>query len=521
MRTMRWFFSLGIARQSASYVLTDDVVRRLREWFPGVRVGSTHSAQSATAGILHLLGPPADGVTVSFHLMPTDDVLKHGHLDTCVEESPEWARGEMERARRFAPLGARDPDTISKVVGRALEEVSALDVVFFETTNGLRPFAAGLLLAQSVVRALRPGVSIAAAVYAELNPGQPCPVYDLTEFLDLPLWATAAANLRRRLDANDLAALVETSHPGLAAPLRDFGSALDLGWPDDLVNPLAAVRSALQGATVAATPGQAAVLQLAADELEGLAKGIQPSPALNVSLLRFHIDVAKKLAGGRRYGDAVRVLREAMVDAAVLEGAGKLNVPPSEWLDPKRRRLAEAKLSRGSKHDLENLWKKVTGLRNAASHAKANLRHGSTQPAKLLEAMGQGKGPIFVEVDRVLFDDKGLRAELFTSHAPRGCPWFLGPNLVAPPQREPKGVALAPPGQEDDVVVVAAKLGKRRGMGWATKLAKKARGATDAVLFLPGQTGDLVLLARALEELGIRPWVWEGGVFVQAFAGAG
>jgi hypothetical protein len=84
----------------------------------------------------------------------------------------------------------------------------------------------------------------------------------------------------------------------------------------------------------------------------------------------FWLKVVEHLAKAGRYGDAVRVLRETMVNHAITESE-----PGSDWRDPKVRYRTETLLFRRSSEAVKSLWGEIGLARNAASHAKANLKH--------------------------------------------------------------------------------------------------------------------------------------------------
>ena len=548
-RTLHWFFSLGTARFPASYGLTPDLRQRLLPTFPGARTslaspgdseptppGTLARSRAATPALLHLLGQPA-GLDVRFHLLATEQVrVGSAPHRACLEDAPAWARPALEQAETGdAPLGARDPTTIRHVVRRVLDEVRDGDLVFFDSTNGLRPFIVGLLLSQSVLRAARPGVEVLGAVYGELgaveirpaervpeservlNRGKDAaaisPLYDLTEFIDLPLWASAADDLRRRFDGRSLSERLRDRHGELAGHLEHLAALLDLGWPEDLAEPLGEVAAQLDAVT-GLSPGRRAVLDLAREGLDDL-RGLVPSgDELDEDRVRFHVDIARFLARAGRFGDAIRLVREAVVNwALVARGGGD---PVADWKELRVRREAERALFR-AEEPVAGLWKEISRLRNAASHGRLTADLG-VAPGDFVDALARGDGPLLASVDSLLSGDHdgalprdpGFEVAWLVESG------FTGPVAAAVKAIRGFGPGLRLPLDLDDESSPAegaleiGPAGKVRGANWAARKAGKVRGASDAVLSLPSCPGSLALLARALLDENIRPWALEG-----------
>jgi len=549
-RTLHWFFSLGTARFPASYGLTPDLRERLRSVFPSARpplqpldesepvpLERLARTRAATSGLLHLLGPP-EGLDLRFHLLATEEVQAGTEsFRNCVEDAPGWARSALGRSDAGdGPLGAREPSTIRDVVRRVLRVVRDGDLVFFDATNGLRPFMFGLLLSQSVLRAARPGVDVLGAVYGELgavvvrppervpegvralsrerDAALLSPLYDLTEFVDLPLWASAAEDLRRRFDGRALSDLLRDEQPGLADELVSFAGALDLGWPDELAGPLLEVTSRLATSS-GLSPGRRAVLDLARHGLADLEDLPPAGEALDAPRVRFHVEVARFLARAGRFGDAIRILREALVSWAVLVRAD--GGPVSNWKDLNVRREAERALFRASS-PVRDLWRETTELRNAASHGRLTAGQ-DVEPGDFVRALGRGDGPLLTGAESLLAGghDDALPVESGFEVA-----WFVEGDFTGPVAGAEEAIrAFDPTGAVPLVLVGAASSrpeGARTitpsnrvlGSNWAARKARKVRGASDAVLVLPSCPGALALLAPALVNESVRPWSLHG-----------
>lgn len=561
-RKLHWFFSLGTVSRDATYFLTDGAATRFSSTFPHARPSwepgapiledSLYKAKSTTAALLNLLGEPR-GYEIVFQFFATSENTHKDHFGALVEEVPDWARAGIVESADAEKLDSRDPVTIRKVVERVVTEVADGDAVFFETTNGLRPFMTGFVLAQSVLRATRPSVEVIGAVYGELGIiTQPpdsvpeavrvlsypkpdyavlSPIYEHSELLDLPLWASAADDLRRRFDGAGLAELLRDDDAELAMHLGTVVSALDLGWPDDLQAPIEAAVARLP-APGAMTPGRAAVLDLARAGLHDLMVRLPGNDRLDRARLRFHLETARFMARNSRYGEAIRVLREAMVNWALLALTDEQELV--DWRNMARRREAERALFR-SKKTLNALWQRVCDLRNAASHARANQAHAEIDLAAFAKELDPDKGELIRGVEQLIAS--GGPAWL-PAHASGGVTWYVqqGASLPEPAvqiaaERELAAfnpmvrvpLVLTPKtfvGAKADSSVIEVASGGIRGKSWIDKKWKKARGSSDAILMLEAQPGDQVLLASALSGEGIRPWALLAGQLWPLFDGS-
>lgn len=560
--TLHWFFSLGTGNSPATYFLTDEVAARMRPWFPALRAAVAASgpyaaadlsrARCVTAGLLTLLGQPREGVSIRFHFLATPQVGRQtAPFIALLEDAPDWAHDGMTRAGDDSEeMEARDPATIGKVVNRVVEGVSDRDLVVFETSGGLRPLVTGSILAQSVLRATRPGVTVIAAVYGEfgarLAPPEHVPesvrvmdssrgsgangsaagaalspIYDLTDFLDLPLWASAAESLRRRFDVRPLSELFSDREPALVGALDKVATALDLGWPSDLAEPL---REAVNSLPDNAAAGRRAVLRLARAGLEKLATGAgDPGAPLDVVRLQFHIDIARFLAAAGRFGDAIRVLREAMVDGAIL---ARTDVGRStEWRQPRVRAAAERALFLEGDNEL---WLRLGKLRNAASHAKSSVKHDGVEGSEVARCAG-----LVDDVQARMLADGSLRPDFLPPREAKGTYWFvLGESpesaggvdaalaAFTDSSNLPLRIAATGAGTRAEVTTLSPLSGLC-GQNWLEKQTSKARGSADAVLHLPDRPMEQALLAEALRKEGVRPWALVGDALWPLFPKGG
>lgn len=551
MRTLHWFFSLGLSNNPSNYVITMALAERLRPWFPEVCPGApgpmgtldtvtVRETHSVTAALLQMLGPPALGLEVRFHLHATRELVQAGAsppssaqtpMARLLEEAPDWARGAVRDARGQAAaewMDSRDPKTIEQVVKAVVDGVGDGDLVLFETTHGLRPFVIGSLLAHSVLRADRPDVQVVAALYGELGGWKTpagdirSPLFDLTGLLDLPLWASAADSLRRRFDVRPAAELFSAADGPLAAELDALSQALDLGWPRDVIAPLRSALSRLRERE-AADAGSRVVLARVLGGLEQLAAAAgDPDGPLDASRLRFHLDVAAFLVASNRFGDAIRVLRESMVDGAILALRG--GSVCADWRSPDVRGVAEVALFRSG----EPLWQTVGALRNAASHAKSSVRHDEVDDI-VVALRGDAETPgLVARVRTRLLDGDALREGWLPAPSVRSTCWYRPSNEVHARAHEVERlmdaftsesrlplVLFAPasgvPPEAPRFEVFEVKPARTAyGKNWAADRAKRARGARDAVLDLAEQPMEQALLAEALRAVGVRPWALQG-----------
>lgn len=445
MPRLHWFFSEGTSRFEANYVLMKPLADRLQPLFPHAQSWDgaqgrppVVTANSPTPGLLHLLGPLAENWDLQFHPVVTQEVLcdpaKAGknHLKEQLSELPEkLAPSEEEYLAASKQLDQRDPDGMSELIRWMLRvEIGDDDAVFIESSAGLRPFQTALTLGAALLRAVHPSIRAITTAYAELGglwvdptivaqtdrlPGaenkirdfatskrpedrvrveaghlQLSPINDLTAMLQLPAWAAAATGLQRRLDLTALADLATTgltNAPKVATSIAKVQHSLDLAWPDDLDREWATLADELRGAAEQEDPAQAAVidlLQRTLNELSGDTAARQPA-VLNLARIDLHLRFAERLVAARRFGAALRVLREVMVSREVLAGVGVTGAESTtETSDHKRRTAAEARLNRSAAH--HDLWKELSELRNTVAHGNQARGSGNESLQKVVNA---------------------------------------------------------------------------------------------------------------------------------------
>jgi hypothetical protein len=472
--TLHWLCSEGNGSSLAHYVLTAALAERLRRVFPTPAPerdpqGSWTivSATSPTAGLLHLLGPVAEGWALRLWPILTPELLDdHGQATplyrTKQEERP--APDLAAHERRFR-LDKRDPAHIAELLRKLLEPgvLQPGDAVYIESTAGLRPIQTALMLAAPLLRELQPALAFAATGYAELGgqsaqltevspwgaapyaPKPPekgefavSPFFDLTDLLDLPPWAAAATAARERLDLHALRRLIEGRGgpaSGWAAPVQRLQEAVDLGWPDHLVDPLRQLGAELprDGAPKAGgapgTAAEATLRHVLRQVLDPLISAAEPVPADDGEApgrerMQFQVDVCEQLVAAGRYGDAARILREVLVSRMAL--AAKL-----------RRPAAEQRLHR-TRGALQDLWAELSKLRNAVAHA--NQGRAPTEDDLNTIRGAFAAEPSLIARVRTLLADATAWAEAAVE--PRGeISWVLvewAPSAGAPPAVEPR-----------------------------------------------------------------------------------
>lgn len=383
MAALHWFYSLGTNPTVVRYRLEPDLHARLAAsgLFPKLAtVESVGAAGSPTPALLKLLGAPTGKWHA--HLFATKELKAAGKgrspFEHCVQQSPEWARQALEEGADADLLESRGISAIWTVVRRVLDTVKAGDVVFLESTSGFRPFSTGLLMAHSVLRALRPDVALLAVSYGELirpsdsEPAPVCPIHDLTDTLSLPKWASAFDDLVRRFDGIQLSEMLERSTPDVSDQLRVMGANLDLGWPDQMIGPLRDLNTSMTKGTTG-TPAEREAMRLLADSLGPLLSLLPEATegTLDDARLKFRMTVANQLVGAGRLGDATRLLRELMVDGWLLKAAG--GHPVANSGAPRIRSNAERALFRDPAS--QELWGRLGEIRNAVSHARSSDSH--------------------------------------------------------------------------------------------------------------------------------------------------
>jgi hypothetical protein len=373
MPTLHWFFSLGVLRDDArcaTYRLTDSLQRRLAAYFPaprspngaGRRLCEAHNATSGLIGARGLLGPAAPGWKIQLHMLCTEELLKRplDVLRSDVAGRPDLVDPEP---RKYLTKD-RGPTQIDRLLGEMLSfEAMDGDAVYFEATGGFRPFQMAMTLGAELMLTHRPELVLAGTGYAEFGTepdganGNLSPVYDFTDLLMTPRWAAAAGALAGRLDARPLAALLRAlpDEPKEASQIGALQEVLDLAWPEQLNDHTPLLRSGL-GALGGST--QIDVLKkVLGSELLPLAEAAEAKRVLRCLL------VAERLAAAGRFGDALRLAREAMVLRMIeaLDG-------PDTQLESAAVRRAEKRLAGLGAGELKTVWRDASGLRNKASH---------------------------------------------------------------------------------------------------------------------------------------------------------
>ncbi len=431
MPRLIWIHSLGTGNFEATYCLTEPLVERLEDVFPEARAALrtptglpvVATARSATGGLLQLVGPPGPGWSVerrcietkALRTRPEEGKEKKSPLDYLDDDLPPWCAPCATAATATpGPLATETgPELLAGTVRTMLAEVRELrsgDAIFVEATSGLRPILMALTLGVGLVRELYAGVRVLGTSYAEWNAweltaspdayprAKPTtelakdragkhrlsPVHDLTELLALPDWAAAGGDLIQRLDTGRLQRQLTADsdlHPVLA-------DSLDLAWPEDSIAPLRQVGSELHAAPdPSLPPARATVREVLSERLGPLLEGScgLSEDSLHIDRVDYYLTYAHSLASARRYGDALRVLRETMVTRMAV-GLGSDAAPTVD----KRRRLAEYELFRSKVHGA--LWKDLGHLRNKSSHANLGDAEGRIDASAVLDAFAGAPG---------------------------------------------------------------------------------------------------------------------------------
>ncbi|MES2641326.1 MAG: TM1812 family CRISPR-associated protein [Myxococcota bacterium] len=360
----------------------------LREFFDGGVVElQKHSALPAC---LHLLGTLKLTHQLKLHLLITEDVLKQqagsgaAPIDMFRQDLPPWAQpsvptnAELGVKEKLLP-DARDPQSIWTVVGRVLERsvVHDGDMVWLETTGGLRSITTGLQLAAVLLVSLRPQVRVVAATYAEVPPGTGRgTIYNLLSFFQVASQAPAVAALRYRIDPRPLVAYLTAhftteSSLRLAEGLRPVSDAIDMGWPGTLADALGVLEPILDAP---ASDGRDHLWTITADLLRPLisSRPRTSTGEVDEASLRYELELIDRLVQADRHADALRLLRETLVTLMALalhRSAGKSVPLLAAHTRPARLEAERAWFRDPTVWGVR--WKAVRDVRNAISHAGA------------------------------------------------------------------------------------------------------------------------------------------------------
>ncbi|MFO0651482.1 MAG: TM1812 family CRISPR-associated protein [Polyangiales bacterium] len=381
---IHWFFTVGTNPSDAAYVRTGTHTQVVVQKY-------------VTPALLKMGWPvaPSEFAAVVPHVLTTVEVLeKHAALRDCIAAvAPELA-ARLDFAAERA-LVRRDQDAIWNVVRAVLSSVRDGDEVVLEITNGIRSITTGFLLASGLLIAARPGVTVRAVTYAELNaaelpegfeapPGitRASPVYDLLPFLKLFSWSQAVHAMSHYLDPAPTLALLRKEKPSSTsielaeASLTQLATALALNLPVEVEQALDEWRN-LRGTVPDFSPAASLTLDHVDATLDALHVPAGGRGRLEIAHLRFDLDLIDRLVAAQRLADAARALREWFVNAVIVawnEGAN--------WLDHERVRApAEAALhglsprASAEHRELRERWDQSARYRNAVSHLGYNQKH--------------------------------------------------------------------------------------------------------------------------------------------------
>jgi hypothetical protein len=401
--TTHWFFSLGVNPQPAVYYRRDAATPFAERRF-------------VTTALLEIGWPlpPERHADLVLHLIPTPELDRPGRGQSCrlckgelhppspspvelfLAELNVIAPGLDARVRRHETLPHRDDRAIWSVVRAVLDEVSDGDEVVLETTNGIRSIVNGFVLASGLLAAYRQKVRVIGATYAEFAAEElpsgvtsatirrGSPVIDLLPFIQLFDWSHAVRAMSQYLDPAPTLQLLQRdefrSHAGpFVQPLGTLGTALALNFPLE-VERAAAAWHGLGAIEVPNLAAGVALRQIGA-ELESIRAVLEvpvddDRAVLDEHRLAFDLSLAERLINARRDADAVRALREWIVNAVLFAWGHR-----EGWLKQSLRARAERALNgiprnrSAEVRAINDLWVEARDLRNAVSHLQYNEKH--------------------------------------------------------------------------------------------------------------------------------------------------
>ena len=394
---IHWFFSLGTAYKPTRYCLrtaqnqTDgDGERRFVSTalfelgYPvkQCRLGEVQLHLFATEQLNNAVENRHTGETGDSPLRVFREELNN--VSEALLERFDGARSHALKAEQI--LSKRDADSIWSVVTRVLDTVEDGDEVVLESTNGLRSITLGFVLATGLLRQLRPKVKVLAVTYAEFDGGEDAqkraisPVYDLLPFLELFEWAQAVRAMAKGLDPTPLLEMFE-ARPALTRPSRVMElellqPALSLCAPREIAKLLhtwedddQAGASQMPELEPTGNPAADRALVHASELLAAV--GVPPADCrvLDEGRLQFELALLHVLRDHGRLGDAIRLLREWLCNAAILA-----NGWASDWLSRGVRLRGDATLwlaslaSGKSRKELGRHFDRIAQDRNTVAH---------------------------------------------------------------------------------------------------------------------------------------------------------
>ncbi len=252
----------------------------------------------------------------------------------CIEDA-------LGREVEWAPIENADASasSIDRVTQTLLDLVQDGDQVFVEVTNGLRSISLGLLAGALYLRALRQDVTVLPLWYGEWSKEAGGTLHKAPHLLNLVDWARDAHAFADGLVAGPL--LQRLSEPlRQTHPLQRLEGALSATQVPQV---LAALRGGALKPLPHLSPVDAAAHAMVASHLASLetsARCTQPDH-LNATWLEAELQLAERLLGAGRKGDAARVLREWCVNVVLLAQQGDA-AKTTGWFRPKHRHQAEA-----------------------------------------------------------------------------------------------------------------------------------------------------------------------------------
>ncbi len=326
---------------------------------------------------------------------------------------PILARLGDPRLRRIDIPNGENTAELWRLFDCLTGEIAQGDTVIFDITHGLRSLPFLVFLAAAYLKAAKQ-VTIEAIYYGAYELGKPAPVIDLSEFVTLLDWLTAAERFTQTGDGRPLAVLLrEQIPPGMvmgedlearalgnglkqaAAAIESISLALRVTRPMETMEAAARLDAALQQAQPAIAARARPFAPLAGQVRDAYARFALPAPLdyanwaanlrLQLAIVRWYLDkgqVVQAATLAREWLVSLvihRVQGDSLVDLDGVRG------PVEGALNNICRQKAGKPLDRPSAYDdlvaalpecetLTSIWGRLRDLRNDIAHVGMNER---------------------------------------------------------------------------------------------------------------------------------------------------
>ncbi|MFB9991970.1 TIGR02221 family CRISPR-associated protein [Deinococcus oregonensis] len=243
--------------------------------------------------------------------------------------------------------------------------------VYMDVTHGFRSLPIVTLLALAYLRSVR-GVKLAGVLYGAFEAGQAItPVFDLTPFVSLLDWASAAERFIDTGDARKMTRLLagQPNLEAVAAPLAQLSGALAFQRPVEASRAARALRKQIKKVPLAKLPMEQGQFALALEHIEqrfeGIAHGQDAHHSDPVRVLKGQYRQIQFYVRGGQYAQAVELMYEWLISVRFW-GLEESHI----WTRTARQKTPPLSRITGKPEwsSYSSVWTEINQLRNRFAH---------------------------------------------------------------------------------------------------------------------------------------------------------